>query len=283
MNTLHENKTWTIGGDLEINRFGYGAMRITGRGIWKEPEDEAEAVRVLQRAVDLGVNFIDTADSYGPYVSENLIAKALYPYPADLVIATKAGLERTGPDKWTVNARPDHLKEALEGSLKRLKLDRIDLYQLHRVDPDVPLDETIGFLKDAQEKGQIKYIGLSETDIETIKEAQKQVNIVSLQNKYSLNDRKWEPELHYCEDNSIAFIPWNPIGAGKLEPAGKVKRIAAKYDVTEYQLALKWLYNYSENILLIPGTSKVSHLEENLRAREISLDQEDFDAITENR
>src|SRR5690242_8164969 len=189
INEMYDNKTFRIGGDLEVNRFGYGAMRITGKGVWGEPQDPAEAVRVLQRAVESGVNFIDTADSYGPYVSEKLIAKALYPYPKDLVIATKGGFERTGPDKWVTNARPEHLKEALEGSLKRLKLDTIDLYQLHRIDPKVPFDETLGFLKQAQEKGQIKYIGLSEVNVENIQKAQEQLNIVSVQNKYSLTFR----------------------------------------------------------------------------------------------
>jgi pyridoxine 4-dehydrogenase len=258
---MHDNKTWMIGNDLKVNRYGYGAMRITGKGIWGEPQNEAEAIQVLKKAIESGVNFIDTADSYGPYVSEKLIAKALYPYPPDLVIATKGGFERTGPDKWVINARPEHLKEAVEGSLKRLKLDRIDLYQLHRIDPKVPFDETIGFLKQAHGKGQIKYIGLSEVNIENIKKAQEQLNIVSVQNKYSLTFREWEPVLDYCRENDMAFIPWNPIIASRLNPDEKIKALAEKYAVTESQLILKWLFNHSENILLIPGTSSVQHLE----------------------
>ena len=276
---MHDNKTWMIGNDLKVNRYGYGAMRITGKGIWGEPQNEAEAIQVLKKAIESGVNFIDTADSYGPYVSEKLIAKALYPYPPDLVIATKGGFERTGPDKWVINARPEHLKEALEGSLKRLKLDRIDTYQLHRIDPKVPFDETIGFLKQAHGKGQIKYIGLSEVNIENIKKAQEQLNIVSVQNKYSLTFREWEPVLDYCRENDMAFIPWNPIIASRLNPDEKIKALAEKYDVTESQLILKWLFNHAENILLIPGTSSVQHLEENMNSEKIQFSQEDFDVI----
>ena len=276
---MHDNKTWMIGNDLKVNRYGYGAMRITGKGIWGEPQNEAEAIQVLKKAIESGVNFIDTADSYGPYVSEKLIAKALYPYPPDLVIATKGGFERTGPDKWVINARPEHLKEALEGSLKRLKLDRIDTYQLHRIDPKVPFDETIGFLKQAHGKGQIKYIGLSEVNIENIKKAQEQLNIVSVQNKYSLTFREWEPVLDYCRENDMAFIPWNPIIASRLNPDEKIKALAEKYAVTEPQLILKWLFNHAENILLIPGTSSVQHLEENMNSEKIQFSQEDFDVI----
>lgn len=276
---MYDNKTWMIGNDLKVNRYGYGAMRITGKGIWGEPQNEAEAIRVLKKAIESGVNFIDTADSYGPYVSEKLIAKALYPYPPDLVIATKGGFERTGPDKWVINARPDHLKDALEGSLKRLKLDRIDLYQLHRIDPKVPFDETIGFLKQAHEKGQIKYIGLSEVNVENIKKAEEEVKIVSVQNKYSLTFREWEPVLNYCRENDMAFIPWNPIIASRLNPDEKIKALAEKYGVTESQLILKWLFNHAENILLIPGTSSVEHLEENMNSEKIQFSQEDFDVI----
>ncbi|MEO6905673.1 MAG: aldo/keto reductase [Ginsengibacter sp.] len=283
MNKMYDDKTWTIGKDLKVNRYGYGAMRITGKGIWGEPKNESEAIQVLQKAIDLGVNFIDTADSYGPYVSENLIKKALYPYPKDLVIATKGGFERPGPDNWVINARPDHLKAALEGSLKRLKLDRIDLYQLHRIDPKVPFDETIGFLKQAQKNEQIRYIGLSEVSTENIKKAQEQLEIVSVQNKYSLTFREWESELQYCSENQIAFIPWNPIIASRLKPDEKIKQMAGKYGVTESQLILKWLFNHSENILLIPGTSSVDHLEENMNSQNIHFTQEDFDAINSLR
>ncbi|HEU5052115.1 MAG TPA: aldo/keto reductase [Hanamia sp.] len=282
MNKMYENKTFKIGKELEVNRFGYGAMRITGKGIWGEPENEQEAIKVLKKAVEMGVNFIDTADSYGPYVSEKLIAKALFPYPENLVIATKAGLERSGPDQWSPNARPDHLKEALEGSLTRLKVDRIDLYQLHRIDPKVPFDETIGFLKEAQQKGMIRYIGLSEVSEDDIKKAQDHVEIVSVQNKYSLTYRKWEKELEYCAKNNIAFIPWNPIIASRLNPDATISEMAKKYDVSQQQLILKWLFNHAPNILLIPGTSKVNHLEENLNAYNIDLSEEDFERINES-
>jgi len=282
MNKMYENKTFKSAKELEVNRFGYGAMRITGKGIWGEPENEQEAIKVLKKAVEMGVNFIDTADSYGPYVSEKLIAKALFPYPENLVIATKAGLERSGPDQWSPNARPDHLKEALEGSLTRLKVDRIDLYQLHRIDPKVPFDETIGFLKEAQQKGMIRYIGLSEVGEDDIKKAQEQVEIVSVQNKYSLTYRKWEKELEYCTKNNIAFIPWNPIIASRLNPDATISEMAKKYDVSQQQLILKWLFNHAPNILLIPGTSKVNHLEENLNAYNIDLSEEDLERINES-
>lgn len=282
MSKMYNNKTWTIGKDLEVNRYGYGAMRITGKGIWGEPQNEDQAIKVLKKAVDMGVNFIDTADSYGPFVSEQLIAKALYPYPKDLVIATKGGLERGGPDQWSPNGRPDHLKEALEGSLRRLKLEQIDLYQLHRIDPKVPFDETIGFLKNAQQKGLIKYIGLSEVSIDEIKKAQEQLEIVSVQNKYSLTYRKWEDELEYCAENHIAFIPWNPIIASRLNPDDTISEMAKKYKVSESQLILKWLFNHSPNMLLIPGTSSVKHLEENLNSQHIDLSSEDFKKIDES-
>jgi len=267
-------KEFTIGGDLTVNRMGFGAMRITGKGIWGPPRDKAEAIRVLQRAVSLGVNFIDTADSYGPNVSEELIAEALYPYPAGLVIATKGGLTRTGPDVWPVNSHPDHLKKALEGSLKRLKQDQIALYQLHRVDPKVPLEKSLEFLQDAQEKGLIKHIGLSEVDTATIKKAQQYVKVVSIQNMYSIDNRKWEAELKYCEANGLAFIPWFPLNAGNVEAMDKIKKVAAKAGISTHQLALSWLLHHSPNILLIPGTSSVAHLEENIQAGTVRLTDE---------
>lgn len=276
---MYKNKTWTIGNDLEVNRFGFGAMRITEKGGWGQPHNEPEAIQILQRAVALGVNFIDTADCYGPYISEELIAKALYPYPDDLVIATKGGQLHPAPGQWVINGRSEHLKTALEGSLKRLKLERIDLYQLHRIDHEVPFDETMGFLKEAQQKGLIKHIGLSEVSIENIKKAQEQVEIVSVQNKYSIDHRKWEAELQFCAHHDMAFIPWHPINAGKLKPNNKLTEIAKKYGVTEQQVSLKWLYNHSPNILLIPGTSRMNHLEENLQAQEIDFDPKDFEIL----
>lgn len=275
---MHSNKKWTIGDELEINRFGYGAMRLTGNGIIGEPDDKAEAIRVLKKAVDLGVNFIDTADSYGPDVSEELIAEALYPYPDDLVIATKGGHLRPGPNEWVPDGRPEHLEKVLKGSLKRLKLGRIDLYQLHRRDPDVPFDETLGYLKEAQDEGLIRYFGLSELDADSVKQAQKVIDVVSLQNKYSLDDRNWEDEVTFCADNDIAFIPWNPINAGHLAANDTLKKIADKHNASVFQVGLKWLFNRSNNILLIPGTSKVDHLEENMAAKDIQFDQEDFEA-----
>jgi pyridoxine 4-dehydrogenase len=276
---ITSEKTFTIGGELTINRMGYGAMRITGKGIWGPPKDEAEAIKVLQRAVELGVNFIDTADSYGPYVSEELIAKALYPYPADLVIATKGGLLRTGPDEWPINAKPDHLKKALEGSLKRLKLGQIDLYQLHRIDPIVPAEESFEFLRQAQDEGLIKHIGLSEVDVDIIKKAQEYFEVVSVQNMYSVDNRKWEHVLQYCKAHKIAFIPWFPLNAGNVASQDKLKQIADKHNATVHQVALNWLLNHSDNILLIPGTSSVKHLEENVRAASLELAEDDIQEL----
>lgn len=269
------SKEFTIGGDLTVNRLGYGAMRITGKGIWGPPKDHNEAIRVLKRAVELGVNFIDTADSYGPYVSEELIAEALYPYPTGLVIATKGGLLRTGPDQWPVNAHPEHLREALEGSLKRLKVDRIDLYQLHRIDPKVPAEETFEFLKKVQQEGKVKHIGLSEVNVNDIKKAQEYFEVVSVQNMYSVDNRQWEPVLEYCRANNIAFIPWFPLNAGNVDASEKIKQIAEKRNATTHQVALSWLLHHSDNILLIPGTSSVEHLEENMKAVELELSSDD--------
>ncbi|HEX8427279.1 aldo/keto reductase [Hymenobacter sp.] len=268
--------TYTLGDDLTVNRMGYGAMRITGAGIWGPPQDHAESIRVLQRAVELGVNFIDTADSYGPHVSEELIAEALHPYPASLLVATKGGLLRTGPNQWPVDASPDHLREALEGSLKRLKLDQIDLYQLHRIDPNVPFEQTLEFLQQAQEDGLVKHIGLSEVTIDEIKKAQEYVPIVSVQNMYSVDNRKWEAELNYTEQNNIAFIPWYPLSGGNEQALDKLTQIGLKYNATKQQIALSWLLHRAPNILLIPGTSQVKHLEENMQAASISLSPEDM-------
>jgi pyridoxine 4-dehydrogenase len=273
------SKTFNLGGDLNINRVGYGAMRITGKGIWGPPKDKDEAIRVLKRAVELGVNFIDTADSYGPHVSEELIAEALYPYPAGLVIGTKGGLTRTGPDQWPINAHPDHLKEALEGSLKRLKLDRIDLYQLHRIDPKVPAEQTFEFLKKAQQDGKIKHIGLSEVSVDDIKKARQYFEVVSVQNMYSVDNRKWEAVLGYCKEHNIAFIPWFPLNAGNVAAQDKLQTIAAKHNATVHQVALSWLLYHADNILLIPGTSSVEHLEENMKTTDVELTVADLEVL----
>jgi pyridoxine 4-dehydrogenase len=273
------NKEFTIGGDLKVNRLGYGAMRITGKGIWGPPQDKNEAINVLKRAIELGVDFIDTADSYGPYVSEELIAEALYPYPAGLVIATKGGLLRTGPDQWPVNSHPDHLKKALEGSLKRLKLEQIDLYQLHRIDPKVPEEQTFEFLKKVQQEGKVKHIGLSEVSVENIKKAQQYFEVVSVQNMYSVDNRKWEPVLEYCKVNNIAFIPWFPLNAGNVEAQEKIKQIAQKHHATTHQVALSWLLHHADNILLIAGTSSVEHLEENMKTAALELTTGDIQIL----
>jgi aryl-alcohol dehydrogenase-like predicted oxidoreductase len=266
-------KEFTLG-DRIVRRMGYGAMRITGKGIWGPPKDRDEALRVLERAVELGVTFIDTADSYGPHISEELIAEALYPYPPDLVIGTKGGLLRTGPDQWPVDASPAHLKEALEGSLARLKLDQIELYQLHRIDPKVPAEETFEFLQGVQEEGLVKHIGLSEVGVEDIKRAEEYFEVVSVQNMYSFDNRKWESVLKYCEETGKAFIPWYPLNAGNVDSMKKIEAVAREVDATPHQTALAWLLNHSPNILLIPGTSSVRHLEENVKAELISLTPE---------
>lgn len=274
--------TFIIGGDLKVNRMGFGAMRITGEGIWGPPNDKEECIAVLKRTVELGINFIDTADSYGPNVSEELIAEALYPYPKDLVIATKGGLLRTGPNQWPINAHPDHLREALEGSLKRLKKDQIQLYQLHRIDPEVPYEKTLEFLQKIQEEGLVKHIGLSEVDVAQIKKAEQYIKVVSVQNKYSVDNRKWEDVLNYCNENNLAFIPWYPLNAGNVQAFEILNRIGEKYSVSAHQVALSWLLHHSNNILLIPGTSKVKHLEENYKAASVQLtldDRNELDAL----
>ena len=277
-NIAEKSGTYTLGNDLTINRLGYGAMRITGDGIWGPPKDRAEAIRVLKATLDLGINFIDTADSYGPYVSEELIAEALHPYPDGLLIATKGGLERTGPNEWPVNGRPEHLEEALKGSLKRLKLERIDLYQLHRFDEKVPADEFLGKLAELQQQGYIRHLGLSEVSVDQIKQAQENFEVVSVQNKYSLTDRQWEDEVEWTRENGIGFIPWYPLDAGALENKD-LQRIAKKYDSSVYQIALAWLLAHSDNILPIPGTSSVNHLRENTQAAAIELDPEDVTTL----
>ncbi|HVG23527.1 MAG TPA: aldo/keto reductase [Thermoanaerobaculia bacterium] len=261
---LHAAKsgTFRLGGDLPVHRLGFGAMRITGDGVWGPPRDRAEALRVLRRAVELGVNLIDTAESYGPYVSEELIAEALRPYPNDLVIATKVGFDRTGPGEWQVNCRPERMREGLEGSLRRLRVDRIDLYQLHRIDDAVPEDEQFGVLADMQRAGKIRHIGLSEVTVEQIERARKHFDVASVQNRYNLADREWEPVLDYCEREQIGFIPWYPLQTGKL--AGTVAPAEA----------LAWLLRRSPVMLPIPGTSKVAHLEENMRAVDVQIPED---------
>jgi len=279
MSTTTFKKKFSIGGKLSVNRVGYGAMRITGKGIFGPPADKAESIRVLKKAVELGVNFIDTADSYGPHVSEELIAEALYPYPAGLVIATKGGLLRPGPDQWTPDASPAHLQEALNGSLKRLKLDTIDLYQLHRIDPKVPAEKTFEFLQKAQAAGKIKHIGLSEVTIDQVKKAQAFFEVVSVQNMYSVDNRKWDEVLDYSTQNNIAFIPWYPLNAGNVNSLEILQEVAKKHRATAQQIALAWLLHRADNILLIPGTSKVAHLEENLQSAGIELDEEDLEKL----
>src|SRR6202047_2614814 len=262
-----------IGDDLRVTRLGFGAMRITGDGSWGEPRDWPEAVRVLRRAVELGINFIDTADSYGPHVAEELIAEALHPYPADLVIATKGGFDRPGPDIWVEKGKPEHLRSACEGSLRRLRLDRIDLYQLHRIDPNVPAEDQLGTLKDLQAQGKIKHIGLSEVSVRQIQHARTIVPIVSVQNRYSVTDRGSEDVLKYCEEEKMGFIPWFPLAAGRVSSSeSPISRIAARWKATPSQVALAWLLARSPVILPIPGTSRVEHLEENVAAAVLKID-----------
>jgi aryl-alcohol dehydrogenase-like predicted oxidoreductase len=299
--------TITLGDDLTVNRLGYGAMRITGPGRWGPPPNRPEAIRVLQRAVELGVNFIDTADSYGPNVSEEIIAEALHPYRAGVVIATKGGFERSGPDQWTENGRPEHLRRALEGSLRRLKLDRIDLWQLHRIDRKVPEDEQFGVLAEFVREGKVKHVGLSEVGVDQIERARKVVPIVSVQNEYNLANRGWEDVLDYCNRRRIAFIPWYPLRAGTLDRSPErrlkeaMKRVLGKRDptlagahqaistvaqrrnATPLQVALAWLLAHSPAMLVIPGTSKVKHVEENVASANVKLDAADLALLDATR
>jgi pyridoxine 4-dehydrogenase len=286
--------TFHLGSDLPVHRLGFGAMRITGPGVWGPPADRAEAVATLRRAVDLGVNLIDTADSYGPYVSEELIAEALHPYPAGLVIATKGGYKRPGPDQWDITCRIERLRDALHGSLRRLRRDRIDLYQLHRVDPAVPEEEQFGFLQRAQCDGTIRHVGLSEVSVEQIQRARRFFPVVSVQNRYNLANREWEAVVDYCDRERIAFIPWAPLQAGQVSRAGltqyarltlrsvdrkrtsAIARIAKRHGATPSQIALAWLLRRSAVMLPIPGTSRTRHLEENVEAGTIELSTEDF-------
>jgi aryl-alcohol dehydrogenase-like predicted oxidoreductase len=272
--------TFTIGGDLEVHRLGYGAMRITGDGIWGPPRDHDAAIAVLRRALELGIDLIDTADSYGPHVSERLIAEALHPYPDALVIATKGGLERTGPGQWPRNGRPEHLKAACEGSLRDLRVDRIDLYQLHAPDENVPYAESVGALKELQDEGKIRHIGVSNVSVEQLAEARELVEIVTVQNRFNLTDRASQDVLDVCERDGLGFFPWFPLAAGDLaKPGGVVHEIATAHDATPGQVALAWLLARSPVVLPIPGTGSVEHLEENVAATGLQLDFSELDRL----
>jgi aryl-alcohol dehydrogenase-like predicted oxidoreductase len=278
--SVDSNSIFRIGGDLPVNRLGFGAMRLTGEGIWGWPPDRANALKVLKRAVELGVNLIDTADAYGPEVDELLIAEALYPYPKDLVIATKGGNTRPGPGQWVPDGRPEYLKQCVDKSLKRLRLERIDLYQLHRIDPKVPMEDSLGAIKEMQDAGKIRHVGLSEVSPDEVKRARKVVPIVSVQNQYNIGNRKWEDTLTYCEKESLGFMPWSPIGGSRGLKAGDALEAAAKtHGVTVVQLALAWLLHRSPIMLPIPGTSSVAHLEENVAAAKLKLTPEEWKAI----
>jgi pyridoxine 4-dehydrogenase len=274
--------TLTLGGELTVRRLGFGAMRITGDGIWGPPKDHDGVIATLRRAVELGINLIDTADSYGPYVSEELIAEALHPYPDDLVIATKGGLTRSGPNQWAPNGRPEHLREACEGSLKRLRVDRIDLYQLHSPDRNVPYEESVGALKDLQDEGKIRLIGVSNVSVEQLETAREIVQVVTVQNRFNLTDRNSEEVLERCEELGLGFIPWFPLAAGSLaEPGGPLAEIAARHDAAPAQIAIAWLLARSEVMLPIPGTSSVDHLEANIAAAGIELTDEEIAELNE--
>jgi pyridoxine 4-dehydrogenase len=273
-------KTFKLGGDLEIHRLGYGAMRITGDGIWGEPKDRESAKKVLQRAVELGVDFIDTADAYGPDVSEILISEALAPYSKGTVIATKGGLTRQGPNKWLPVGRPEYLTQQVEMSLRYLKLETIPLWQLHRIDPKTPVEDSLGAIKKLQKQGKIKHVGLSEVSVAEIEQARKVIDIVSVQNEYNIGNRKSEDVLNYCERENIGFIPWFPVAAGKLaQPGGVLDNVAKKHDATVAQLSLAWLLHRSPVILPIPGTSSVEHLEENMKAADLTLSENEWQEI----
>lgn len=273
-------KTFTLGGDLTVNRLGFGAMRIVGDGVWDEPKDRENSKNVLRRAVELGVNFIDTADAYGPAVSEPLIGEALAPYKPGVIIATKGGLTRQGPNKWLPLGRPEYLIQQLELSLRYLKQDSIDLWQLHRIDPKTPVEESLGAMKQMQQQGKIRHIGLSEVKVPEIEQARKTVEIVSVQNKYNIGDRAHEDVLQYCEKHGIAFIPWYPVAAGKLaQPGGVLDAVAKKHNATVSQLSLAWLLHHSPVILPIPGTSSVAHLEENIKAADVTLSDDEWAKI----
>jgi pyridoxine 4-dehydrogenase len=269
---LAPSSVWKLGGELPVNRLGFGSMRLTGEGIWGWPPDRANALKVLKRAVELGVNLIDTADAYGPEVSELLIAEALHPYPAGLVIATKGGLTRPGPGAWVPNGQPEYLKECVDKSLKRLRLDRIDLYQLHRIDPKVPAEQSLGALKEMQDAGKIRHVGLSEVSPAQIERARKILPIVSVQNQYNVEDREWESTLNYCEKENLGFLPWSPIGGNRgLKPGDALETAAKDHSASVVQIALAWLLQRSPVMLPIPGTANIAHLEENIAAAKLKL------------
>jgi pyridoxine 4-dehydrogenase len=275
-------KTFQLGGDLEVNRLGYGAMRITGDGIWGWPKDVEGSKAVLRRAVELGVNFIDTADAYGPQVSELLIGEALSPYAKGVVIATKGGLTRQGPGKWLPVGRPEYLRQEVELSLRALKLERIDLWQLHRIDPKVPLEESLGEIKKLQDEGKIRHVGLSEVKPHEIEQARKVVEIVSVQNQYNLSDRQHEDVVDYCTKHNLGFIPWFPVASGKLaQPGGKLDEAAKKHGVTVSQISLAWLLHRSPVMLPIPGTTSIEHLEENVAAADLKLEDAEWKEVEE--
>ncbi len=274
--------TFAIGGELPVNRLGFGAMRITGEGIWGEPENPEEAKAVLRCAVEFGINLIDTADSYGPDVSERLIGETLAPYTDDMVIATKAGLVRPGPGDWRPNGRPEHIREAIEGSLSRLKLETIDLYQLHRIDPEVPAEESLGTMADLVSEGKVRYVGISEVSVDELRQAQGILPIASVQNRYNLTDKGSEAVLEACEADGIGFIPWFPLASGSLSrPGGPVDEIASAHDATPGQVALAWLLRRSPVMLPIPGTSSVGHLEENVAAASLQLTDDEYTELSE--
>jgi aryl-alcohol dehydrogenase-like predicted oxidoreductase len=274
-----DDLTFNVGGDLTVNRLGFGAMRLTGEGIWGWPPDRENARKVLRRAVELGANLIDTADAYGPETDELLIAEALYPYPKGLVIATKGGQIRPGPQQWVPKGDPEYLKQCVDKSLKRLKLERIDLYQLHRIDPKVPMEESLGALKEAQSAGKIRHIGLSEVSPETVERARKTVPIATVQNRYNITDRKWDNTLAYCEKERIGFMPWAPVGGSRGMTSADLEKAAKDHGVTIYQLGLAWLLHRSQVMLPIPGTSSLAHLEENMAAAKMKLNTDDWKAI----
>jgi len=277
--TTTSPSTFKLGGELTVNRLGFGAMRITGPGIWGWPKDRGEAIKVLKRAVDLGVNLIDTADAYGPETSELLIAEALHPYPKGLVIATKGGLTRPGADVWKPNGRPEYLKQCVDKSLKRLQLERIDLYQLHRIDPKVPAQESLGALKEMRDAGKIRLVGLSEVTPEEIESARKILPIATIQNRYNVADRKWENALKYCEKEGLGFMPWSPVGGGRSLKEDALSKVAKEQNASVYQVALSWLLQHSAVMLPIPGTSSVKHLEENMAATKLQLTSDQLHSL----